>query len=437
MTDELTSALESRWAAPATVTGRVVSVRGGVLRARVPDARVGACFEVARENDPLVCEVVGFDDSEAVLLPFGPTAGVRPGAGVTATQLGERAPDARRVLGRVVDALGQALDGAQESMGCEGFPLSAPPPPALSRQPIGTRLHTGIRVVDALLPMGVGQRVGLFAGSGVGKSTLLAQLARQTNADVCVVGLIGERGREVGEFLRDALPEDARARTTVVVATSDAAPSLRVRAAHTATAIAEQWRAEGKHVLLLVDSVTRYARALREVALAAGEPPARRGYPASVFSTLPLLLERSGQSAEGAISAVYTVLVDGGDMEEPIADEIRGIVDGHWVLSRRLAERAHFPAVDALASVSRVAGSVSAAAELDAARGLRKALALLAKNEDAIDLGIYRAGSSADIDAAIELRSDIDAFLRQSSHATVSLRDTCDQLFELADQLRL
>lgn len=425
----------SRWES-AEVEGRLVAVSGGVLRARVPNACVGACYTVERAGSPLVCEAVGFMLEEVVLLPFDGPDGARPGATVRPTSLGVRAPDPRRCLGRVIDPLGQALDGARESLGTSGPLLRNAAPRPLDRRRIDEVLPTGVRVIDGFMPMGVGQRVGLFAGSGVGKSTLLAQLARQTSADVVVVGLIGERGREVGEFLADALPASARERATVVVATSDAPPSMRVRAALTATALAEAWRDEGRHVLLLMDSVTRYARALREVALASGEPPARRGYPASVFAALPTLLERAGQGAAGAITAVYSVLVDGGDLEEPIADEIRGIVDGHWVMERRLAERGQYPAVQALTSVSRVAPQILARDALEARQRLRRALALLDRHEDAIDLGIYKAGGSDAIDEARALWPAMEAFLRQDAHELAPWEHTERQLRALAGRLR-
>jgi FliI/YscN family ATPase len=295
---------------------------------------------------------------------------------------------------------------------------------------------TGIRAVDGLLPLGRGQRIGLFSGSGVGKSTLLAQLARGTESDVAVVALVGERGREVAEFLEDVLTEDARARTTIVVATSDAPPLLRMRAAEMATSLAEFWRAEGRHCLLLVDSLTRYARALREVALLSGELPARRGYPASVFAALPRLLERAGTGPTGAITAVYTVLVDGGDMEEPVADEVRGIVDGHWVLRRDLAERGRFPALDIPGSVSRVAPRIVGVKELEASVEVRCALALLNQHGDAIDLGIYEQGSRAELDSAIECEADLIAFCCQAPDEFSPLQDTVASLLDLADQVQ-
>ncbi len=416
------------------VVGRVVSVRAGGIVARVPSAKVGCCYRVEREEGELYTQLVGFEGDDAYLLPFGPVAGVEPNASVTRTEIGALAPDASSVLGDVIDPLGVSLvDGKAHR--CDASSLVAAAPPPLERQPIGQQATTGLRVIDGLLPLGRGQRVGLFAGSGVGKSTLLAQLARGTQSDVAVVALVGERGREVAEFLDEVLSEEARARTTIVVATSDAPPLLRMRAAEMATALAEQWRANGKHCLLLVDSLTRYARALREVGLMSGERPARRGYPASVFAALPRLLERAGTSASGAITAVYTVLVDGGDMEEPVADEVRGIVDGHWVLRRSLAERGHFPALDVPSSMSRVASRIVGDDELKAATEVRAALALLSQYGDAIELGIYEAGSRPSVDAAIAAEHLLAEFTRQGPSENSEIEVTVERLLDLADEV--
>lgn len=434
MSDDLRRRLANTFAG-AHPEGSVIALEAGVFHARLPDARVGNCYAIERRSDqpPLIAELIGFRDEVAWLLPFEEPHGVRPGAGVTPTAIGTRVPDAARCLGRVIDPLGRCLDGAREHLENSGRPLRSAPPPALARRPIAKQAETGIRAIDALVPLAVGQRVGLFAGSGVGKSSLLAQLARQTHADVVVVALVGERGREVGEFLRDAVPDPAR--TTLVVATSDAPPTLRARAALAATALAEAWRDEGKHVLLLVDSLTRYARALREVALAIGEPPARRGYPPSVFSALPRLLERAGQGERGAITGVYTVLVEGEDMEEPVADEVRGIVDGHWVLRRRWAEAGHFPALDVPESVSRVAASIADEAARSDAAVVRRSLALLAERRDAVELGLYQRGSSPALDAALRLWPDVEAFLRQAPHERMPLNDTLAELADLAADL--
>lgn len=432
MSDTLRSALASALStAVDEVVGHVVAVSAGVITARLPDARVGSCHAVETSEGALLAEVVGFDESGARLLPFGGMAGVRPGAAVRPSPVGDCAPSAVEVLGDVIDPLGVSLVNGRR-YAAAGSPLVVAPPSPLTRTGIAEQLTTGVRAIDGLLPLGVGQRVGLFAGSGVGKSTLLAQLARGASADVCVVGLIGERGREVAEFVNDVLGPEGRARTTVVVATSDAPPMVRVRAAQVATALAEQWRAAGKHCLLLMDSLTRYARGLREAALLAGEVPARRGYPASVFAELPRLLERSGTGREGAITAIYTVLVAGGDMEEPVSDEVRGIVDGHWVLSRTLAERQHFPALDVPASVSRVAPRITSPSHQEWSSAVRRGLSLLAQHADAIDLGIYTPGSQPLLDRCVDARDRLDAFLRQGEAEYASLEAVLEGLDDLA-----
>src|SRR5215471_2230326 len=345
--------LKARLTGTATVlaVGRVRAVTGLAVRATLPAARIGDVVVIRRKGEPLLGEIVGFDEGEAVVLPLGGLFGVGPDDAVESTgaPLEVRASDA--LLGRVVDGLGRPLDGRGSL--AEGMPMlvDRSAPPALERRLVDRPLPTGVRVIDGLLTLGEGQRVGLFAGSGVGKSTLLGAVARGTAADVVVVALVGERGREVGEFLEHALGEEGRARSVVVVATSDVAALERLRAAQVATAYAEYFRDQGARVMLLVDSVTRFARAQREVGLAAGEPPARRGYPPSVFAMLPRLLERSGQGTRGAITAVYTVLVEGGDLDEPVADEVRGILDGHIVLDRALAGRGHYPALDVTRSI--------------------------------------------------------------------------------------
>ncbi len=435
MSDALRAALGATLReSPIDLTGRVVAAGAASLRAIVPGAAIGDVCLVERAAGPLRAEVVGFDEDAVILLPGERLDGVRPGATVTTAPRLNTAPDALAAAGLVLDPLGRRLDtGAPVPL--SDAPLRAAPPNPLRRARIAAPVHTGLRVLDGMLPLGVGQRVGLFAGSGVGKSTLLAQLVRGCDAEAVVVALVGERGREVREFLDDALRPDVRARTTVVVATADAAPALRIRAVLLATALAEQHRARGAHCALFVDSVTRYARALREAALLAGEPPARRGFPASVFAELPAVFERAGTAEQGAITGIYTVLVEGGDLEEPVADEVRGIVDGHVVLDRRLAERGHFPAVDVLSSVSRVAGAVADPHALADATAVRRALARLHEHRDAIDLGIYRRGTDAALDQAIAARADIDAFLQQPPDDACPAAHTRDQLADLAFRL--
>jgi FliI/YscN family ATPase len=327
------------------------------------------------------------------------------------------------LLGRVLDGLGRPMDGGPELTG-ERRPVLGSGPPPLSRPRIDGRLHTGVRVLDGLLALGEGQRIGLFAGSGVGKSSLLGQIARQTDADVFVVCLVGERGRELNEFLDDALGAEGRRRGVVVCAQSDAPPLVRLKSPYVATAIAEGFRDQGARVLLLVDSVTRFARAARDVGLAAGELPARRGYPPSVFQALPELVERAGRAERGSITAIYTVLVEGDDLDEPIADELRGVLDGHIVLARDLASRGHFPAVDVPASLSRLADRVMDAAQKRATAAVRAHIALYQQKRDLVTLGAYEAGSDPRLDAALARIERIEAFLRQDSRQSCSLEET-------------
>lgn len=419
-------ALKAKLAATAALrpSGRVLAVTGLSLRFSMPGVRVGDVVHVKRRGEPLACEVVGFERGEAVGMPLGAIAGIGPDDEVESTgaPFVVRASDA--LLGRVVDGLGRPIDGRGAVAGGVEVPVDADPPAALDRRPVTRPLSTGVRVLDGLLTLGEGQRVGLFAGSGVGKSTLLGAIARGAAADVVVVGLVGERGREVGEFLEHALGEEGRRRSVVVVATSDVAALERLRAAQVATAYAEYFRDQGKSVMLLVDSVTRFARAQREVGLAAGEPPARRGYPPSVFAMLPRLLERSGQGARGSITAIYTVLVEGGDMDEPIADEVRGILDGHVVLDRTIAARGRYPAVDPTVSLSRVMDAIVTPAQRDHARKLRALVAHYEAKRDLVTLGAYAKGSDRELDEAIARLPKIEQFLRQSPADRVAFDET-------------
>ena len=347
-------------------------------------------------------------------MALGALAGVGPDDEVEATGGPLLVRASAALLGRVVDGLGRPFDGGPPIDG-DFAPVDRDPPPALVRRPVARPLETGIRVLDGLLTLGEGQRVGLFAGSGVGKSMLLGAIARGVDADVVVVALVGERGREVGEFLERSLGTEGRVKSVVVVATSDVAPLERLRAAQVATAYGEYFRDQGARVALLVDSVTRIARAQREVGLATGEPPARRGYPPSVFAMLPRLLERSGQSARGSITAIYTVLVEGGDMDEPIADEVRGILDGHIVLDRAIAARGRYPAVDVSASLSRVMDSIVSPEHRDAARRLRANVATYEAKRDLVVLGAYAKGTDQELDEALLRIPRIEAFLRQEA----------------------
>jgi type III secretion protein N (ATPase) len=394
--------------------GRVRAVTGLSVRIALPGARVGDVVIVKRRGEPLLMEIVGFFEGEAVGIPLGDLAGVGPDDVVESTGTRLEVGAGASLLGRVLDGLGRPADGLPEPTGLVRVPVDRAPPSALGRRPVERPLATGVRAIDGLLTLGVGQRVGLFAGSGVGKSTLLGAIARGTSADLVVVALVGERGREVGDFLQHALGEEGRKRSVVVVATSDAPALERLRAVQVATAIAEFFRDAGKSVMLLVDSVTRVARAQREVGLAAGEPPARRGYPPSVFAMLPRLLERSGQGERGSITAIYTVLVEGGDMEEPIADEVRGILDGHIVLDRAIAARGQYPAIDVTVSLSRVMEAVVANEHAQAARKFRALLSAYEQKRDLIQLGAYAKGSDARIDRAIQALPEIERFLAQA-----------------------
>lgn len=419
-------ALKAKLAAtPALRTsGRVLAVTGLSLRFSMPGVRVGDVVHVKRRGEPLACEVVGFSGGEAVGMPLGALTGVGPDDEVEASGGGFVVRASASLLGRVVDGLGRPIDGKGPIEGGDVVPVDRDPEAAMNRRPVDRPIATGVRVIDGLLTLGEGQRIGLFAGSGVGKSTLLGAIARGVEADVVVVALVGERGREVGEFLEHSLGDEGRARSVVVVATSDVAALERLRAAQVATAYAEHFRDQGKRVMLLVDSVTRFARAQREVGLAAGEPPARRGYPPSVFAMLPRLLERSGQGSRGSITAVYTVLVEGGDMDEPIADEVRGILDGHVVLDRTLAARGRYPAVDPTVSLSRVMDAIVADDHRAAARKLRSLVAHYESKRDLVMLGAYAKGSDALLDEALAKMSRIEQLLAQSPHDRVALADT-------------
>lgn len=412
-------------------TGRVRAVTGLSLRFTMPGVRVGDVVVVRRRGEPLACQVVGFLEGEAVAMPLGDLSGVGPDDEVESTGGPLSITVSGALLGRVVDGLGRTIDGGPAILGGEAVPVDRAPPAALSRPPIDAPLVTGVRVLDALLTLGEGQRVGLFAGSGVGKSTLLGAVARGVAADVVVVGLVGERGREVVEFLEQALGPEGRKKSVVVVATSDAPALERLRAAESATAIAEFFRDQGAKVMLLVDSITRTARAQREIGLAAGEPPTRRGYPPSVFAMLPRLLERSGKAERGSITAIYTVLVEGGDMDEPIADEVRGILDGHVVLDRALAGRGRYPAVDGVSSLSRVMDGIVAPEHRDAARLLRTLLAAYESKRDLITLGAYAKGSDRVVDDALARLPRIEEFLSQDPKQPSSWSDTVEALARL------
>lgn len=409
-------------------TGRVDSVVGLSIRLTLASARIGDVVVVHRRGVPLLAEVVGLDAGQVVAMPLGDLAGVGAGDRVESRGAPLQVPVSQQLLGRVLDGLGRPTDGRGPLTARHLRPVDRPPPAPLPRRPVDRPLPTGIRVIDGLMTLGEGQRMGLFAGSGAGKSTLLGAIARRTAADVVVVALVGERGREVGEFLDRSLGKDGLRKSVVVVATSDAPALERLRAAQVATVIAEYFRDLGARVMLLVDSITRSARAQREIGLAAGEPPTRRGYPPSVFAALPRLLERSGQGERGSITAIYAVLVEGGDMDEPIADEVRSILDGHIVLDAAIAARGRYPAVDVLRSLSRVMDAVVTEEHRATAQAVRRALAVYESKRDLIALGAYAKGSDTELDAAMALAPKIDALLSQAPHEHAEFDETVSAL---------
>lgn len=403
---------------PVAARGRVVQAVGTMLRATGLPAHLGQQCRIVDPRHPqmapLRAEVVGLADGCAMLAPLGELRGVALGAEVELLEQQARVPCGPALLGRVLDAFGEPLDGRPLPPGLAGWPLRNPSPNPLARRPVDQALATGVRAIDLALTVGIGQRVGVFAMAGGGKSTLLAMLARGAQADLNVIALVGERGREVREFMDDSLGAEGLARSVVVVATSDRPAMERARAAETATAIAEGFRAGGAHVLLMMDSVTRYARALREIGLSVGEPAVRRGYPPSVFAELPRLFERAGHDGQGAITAFYTVLAEDEDGSDPVAEEVRSILDGHVVLSRALGAAGHYPAIDLLASASRVFPRVADAAHQAAARELRALLARHAEIRFLLQVGEYQAGSDTLADRAIERMPRLEALLRQA-----------------------
>ncbi|HEX5621118.1 MAG TPA: FliI/YscN family ATPase [Solirubrobacteraceae bacterium] len=397
--------------------GRVIDLIGLIVEATGLEAEVGevCTIDTGRGRSAVPAEVVGFRAGRTLLMALGEATGIGPGARVSASGRPLRVDVSDDLLGRTLDGLGRPLDGLGPAGGLAAHsrPVEQSPPDPLTRPRIEERVSLGVRALDALVPCGRGQRLGIFAGSGVGKSSLLGMIARSTSADVNVICLVGERGREVREFIERDLGPEGMARSVVVVATSDQPALVRIKAAFTATTIAEHFRDQGRDVMLMMDSVTRFAMAQREVGLAIGEPPATRGYTPSVFALLPKLLERSGTSPRGTITGLYTVLVDGDDMNEPIADAVRSILDGHVVLSRDLAHAGHYPAVDVLASVSRLVGEVVTSDVRSAGDDVRRLMAAYRDNSDLISIGAYARGSDPLIDAAIDARGPIDAFLRQ------------------------
>ncbi len=424
---------------PMAVHGRIVQAAGLVLEGFGPATSIGELCEVSREDGgtPLNAEVVGFRGDRIILMPLGDTRGVGPGSRLTMKGRPASVSVGPRLLGRVIDGLGQPLDDKGPVEAEALYPLYQAPLNPLERSRISQPLDVGIRAINALLTCGLGQKIGIFAGAGVGKSILLGMLSRNVVADVSVIALIGERGREVKEFLeRDLRPESLQ-RTVVVVATSDQPPLVRLRGAFLATAIAEYFRDQGRHVLLLMDSLTRFAQGQREVGLAIGEPPTTKGYPPSVFAMLPKLLERVGTcKGAGTLTGLYTILVEGDDLADPIADSARSILDGHIVLSRDLAARSHYPAIDVLQSTSRVMRSVIAPAHDAAARAVVEMLAVYQRAEDLITVGAYKPGVNPKLDRAVNAIEAIQAFLKQEKDERASFPASLEALLKLAEQAR-
>lgn len=413
-----------------TVHGRITEVVGMLIKAIVPQVKMGEVVLIKREKAPLMAEVVGFTREEVYLSPLGEMYGIGPSSEVIPLRMSLHIKVGEELLGRVVDGLGNSLDLEQKGPLelTESYPVINPPPDPLKRKIITEPISLGIRCIDGLLTCGEGQRMGIFAAAGGGKSTLLGMIARNARADINVICLIGERGREVREFLENDLGEEGMKRSVVVVSTSNQAAQLRINAAYMGTAIAEYFRDQGKKVILMMDSVTRFARALREVGLAAGEPPARAGFTPSVFATLPRLLERSGNSDKGSITAFYTILVAGDDLNEPVSDEVRSILDGHIILSRELARQYHYPAIDVLDSVSRILSHIVEKEHLQLISKVREVLANYKKNELLIRIGEYKPGSDKAADFAIKYIDKVNRFLRQAVDEACSFEETLQQL---------
>ncbi len=415
------------------VGGKVTQIVGLVIESQGPSVNLGdLCYIRARNDDQVIpAEVVGFRNERVLLMPVGEMHGLGPGCEVFSANQTLKVQVGPHLLGRILDGLGNPIDGKGPLEGGQLYPLHNVPPPPMSRPRIAETLTVGVRAIDGLLTLGKGQRVGIMAGSGVGKSTLLGMIARNTEADINVIALVGERGREVREFIERDLGEEGIKRSVVVVATSDQPALVRLKGAMTATAIAEYFRDQGKDVMLMMDSVTRFAMAQREIGLTVGEPPATRGYTPSVFSILPKLLERTGTGERGSITGIYTVLVDGDDMNEPIADAVRSILDGHIVLSRAIAAQNHYPAIDVLASVSRVMIEIVNQEHYSASQRIKSVMATYREAEDLINIGAYVAGSNPQIDQAVNMIQLIREFLQQQVYEQVGMEETLARMLPL------
>lgn len=421
---------------PIKYTGQVERVVGLMIESLGPQAVVGELCQilVPKGGGVIWAEVVGLIGNKVQLMPYDPMEGIEVGCLVIATGEQLSVPVGPDMLGRVFNSMGQPMDEKGAFSPEDWYGINNPPPDVLKRKRIDERVVTGIRAIDGLIPVGKGQRLGIFSGSGVGKSTLLGMIARNTSADINVIALIGERGREVREFIENDLGPEGLKRSVIIVSSSNTPPIARLRGAYVATSVAEYFRNQGKDVMLLFDSVTRFARAQREIGLAVGEPPATRGFTPSVFSTLPKLLERCGTSDRGTITGFYTILVEGDDMDDPVSDNVRGILDGHIILNRKLAQAYHYPAIDVLQSVSRLGIKVSTKEELDCAGEVRRLLAVYTEAEDLINVGVYVKGSNKGIDEAINKIGPIRDFLRQGITEKSELESTLKRIEDLAQK---
>lgn len=415
--------------------GRVVEMVGLLIESQGPAVAIGDFCEIATSSKRNIrAQVIGFRQGRVLLMPLEETDGVQAGDTVVARVEDARMGVGDHLLGRVLDGFGQPIDGLPAHRPADYYPLYTAPPGPMQRQPISAPLITGIRAIDSVLTCGFGQRIGIFGGSGVGKSTLLGSMAKHHEADVAVVALIGERNREVRDFIEHELGPEGLKKSVLVIATSDRPAPLRIRAAFVALALAEYFRDQKKNVLLIMDSVTRLAMAQREIGLAAGEPPSQKGYTPSVFALLPKIFERAGSFETGSITGFFTVLVEGDDFNEPIADAVRGILDGHIILSRQLGAAGHYPAIDILQSVSRLASRVAGKEQKEAAQRMREALATYQRSEDLINLGAYAAGSNSQLDAALQLRPKIIEFLKQRPDETSNLDQTVARMKALLER---
>lgn len=418
-------------------TGKITKVTGLTIESNGPIATIGElCYIYPHHKDePVLAEVVGFKDDKILLMPLGDMEGIASGSKVVASGKTLRVNVGEELIGRILDGLGNPIDGKGPIKVQRTYPVSNSPPNPLDRRLIDQPLPLGIKAIDGFLTCGKGQRIGIFAGSGVGKSTLMGMVSRSSSADINVIGLIGERGREVREFLENDLKDEGLKKSVVVVVTSDQPALIRVKGALVTTAIAEYFRDRGNNVMLLMDSVTRFAMAQREIGLAIGEPPVTRGFTPSVFAVMPKLLERAGTSSAGTITGLYTVLVDGDDLNEPITDAVRSILDGHIILSRKLANQNHYPAIDILSSVSRVMPNIVDEKHLDKANAIKDIVSTYKESEDLINIGAYKRGTNKKIDKAIELKDYIDELLTQETLDVYPFKETIEMMEKIDNQI--